>query len=119
LYTAYTGSSNTLKVSYKIPLTSLDVKASYNIEEFQTEFSITSPIRSCTLKAASVKERNEWLDALHTAIEDHQNRKRTFREKYRSQIEEMNLNRKPGIDLNPPLKESTLTIEHFGFININ
>jgi hypothetical protein len=84
------------------------VKASNNVEEFQTEFSITSPVRSCTLKAGTVRERNEWLDALHTAIEDHENRKRTFKEQNsRMAVAEINSNTKPG--------KITLTISYFIF----
>jgi len=87
LYTAYSGNLSTdlmaLKLSYKIPLTSLGVKASSKADDFQTEFSITSAVRSCTLRAGTVKERNDWLDALHTAIEEHKMRKRTFKEQWK------------------------------------
>jgi len=46
--------------------------------DYSTEFYITSSVRSCTLRAKDVKERNEWLDALNTAIEEYRSRKATF-----------------------------------------
>jgi hypothetical protein len=49
LYTAHSGNLGTdagsLRLSYKIPLTSLKVKASHRAEDFQNEFSITSTVR--------------------------------------------------------------------------
>ena len=61
LYTAYSGNLasdvSALKLSYKIPLTSLRVKASSRADDFQNEFSITSTVRSCTLRAGTVKVR--------------------------------------------------------------
>lgn len=74
---SWSGDSTGLRVSYKIPLTSLQVRAP-NAEEFETEFNITSPIRSCTLRANSVNQRNEWLESLNSAIEEHVSRKATF-----------------------------------------
>ena len=54
LYTTYHGSwagdSTSLKVSYTIPLNQLHVHVP-TAEDFQNEFSITSNVRSCTLKA--------------------------------------------------------------------
>ena len=54
LYTSYHGSwagdSTSLKVSYTIPLNQLHVHVP-TAEDFQNEFSITSNVRSCTLKA--------------------------------------------------------------------
>ncbi len=47
-------------------------------EEMSTEFELTSPVRSFTVRANSVRERNAWLDAINTAIEDHASRKATF-----------------------------------------
>ena len=43
-----------------------------------TELHLTSPIRSFCVRGASIRERNAWLDALNTAIEDHNSRKATF-----------------------------------------
>lgn len=81
LYCTYTGSwagdSTSLRVSYRIPLTELQVRAP-NAEEYDTEFDITSPVRSCTLRANTVSERNEWLEAMSSAIEEHISRKATF-----------------------------------------
>ena len=83
LYCTYAGSwsgdSTSLRVTYKIPLSALQVRVSTAAEaEYENEFNITSPVRSCTLRASSVSERNEWLDALNSAIEEHVNRKATF-----------------------------------------
>merc|ERR1711997_123685 len=81
LYTSYHGSwagdSTSLKVSYTIPLNQLHVHVP-TAEDYQNEFSITSNVRSCTLRARSVQERNDWLDALNSAIEDYRSRKATF-----------------------------------------
>ena len=86
LYCTYAGSwsgdSTSLRVTYKIPLSALQVRvtstAAGGVAEYENEFNITSPVRSCTLRASSVAERNEWLDALNSAIEEHINRKATF-----------------------------------------
>jgi len=81
LYTTYhgtwSGDSTSLKVSYNIMLNQLHVHVP-QAEDFQTEFSITSNVRSCTLRASNVKERNDWLDALNSAIEEYRNKKATF-----------------------------------------
>ena len=81
LYCTYAGSwsgdSTSLRVTYKIPLSALQVRVT-STAEHENEFNITSPVRSCTLRASSVAERNEWLDALNSAIEEHINRKATF-----------------------------------------
>merc|ERR1719410_1778743 len=81
LYCSYQGSwagdSTSLKVGYTIPLNQLHVHVP-TAEDFQNEFSITSNVRSCTLKARDVEERNSWLDALNSAIEDYRSRKATF-----------------------------------------
>ena len=47
-------------------------------EEFQEEFSITSNVRSFTVRAGSVDDRNDWLEAINSAIEEQQNRRSTF-----------------------------------------
>jgi hypothetical protein len=83
LYCTYAGSwsgdSTSLRVTYKIPLASLQVRVSGTAEaDYQNEFNITSPVRSCTLRAGSVSERNDWLDALNSAVEEHVSRKATF-----------------------------------------
>ena len=93
LYTTYSGSwsgadTTSLRVSYQIPLSTLQVRLPSNVpvnmteadggEEMSTEFQLTSPIRSFTVRASSVRERNSWLDAINTAIEDHASRKATF-----------------------------------------
>ena len=54
LYSTYTGNlsltSASLKVSYNIPLNHLQIQVPQS-EDFQNEFSITSNVRSCTLRA--------------------------------------------------------------------
>merc|ERR1719410_3210274 len=81
LYCSYQGSwagdSTSLKVGYTIPLNQLQVQVP-TAEDYQNEFSITSNVRSCTLRARSVQERNDRLDALNSAIEDYRSRKATF-----------------------------------------
>ena len=100
LYTAYSGNLTTdlttLRLSYKIPLTQLKVDVSNRADDFQNEFSITSTVRSCTLRAGTVKERNDWLDALQTAIEEHVLRKRTFKESTVNRTLESLEKTKPG-----------------------
>jgi len=83
LYTSYQGAwagdNTSLKVTYSIMLNQLSVNLSpCQDREYSTEFSITSNVRSCTLRAKDVRERNDWLDALSTAIEDYRSRKATF-----------------------------------------
>ena len=46
--------------------------------EMATELHLTSPVRSFCVRASTVRDRNGWLDALNTAIEDHNSRKATF-----------------------------------------
>ena len=72
-----TGDSAALRLSYTIELSQLHVHVP-RAEEFQNEFSITSSVRSCTLRARDLKERNEWLEALNSAIEEFRSRKATF-----------------------------------------
>ena len=72
-----TGDSASLRLSYTIELSQLHVHVP-RAEEFQNEFSITSSVRSCTLRARDLKERNEWLEALNSAIEEFRSRKATF-----------------------------------------
>ena len=76
-YFSGTGDSAALRLSYTIELSQLHVHVP-RAEEFQNEFSITSSVRSCTLRARDLKERNEWLEALNSAIEEFRSRKATF-----------------------------------------
>ena len=86
LYCTYSGSTwsgeatpdTPLRVTYRIPLTTLQVRVPPSFDDAHSEFYITSPVRSCTLRCATVHERNEWLEALNSAIEDHVSRKATF-----------------------------------------
>ena len=74
---AGTGPTSALRLSYTIELSQLHVHVP-RAEEFQHEFSITSSVRSCTLRARDLKERNDWLEALNSAIEEFRSRKATF-----------------------------------------
>ncbi len=76
---APSSSSSSLRVSYRIPLTALRVRAPPSSEEhYALEFDVTSPVRSCTLRASTPQERNEWLEAMNSAVEEHVSRKATF-----------------------------------------
>jgi len=81
LYTTYHGTwvdgSTSLKVSYVIMLNQLRISVPQS-EAFQTEFSITSNVRSVTVRASDVTERNEWLEAINSAIEENQSKKASF-----------------------------------------
>ena len=81
LYTHYqgpwAGEGTRLKVSYCLRLDQLSLSVPSN-EEFQEEFSITSNIRSVTVRASCVAARNDWLEAINSAIEDLHSRRATF-----------------------------------------
>ena len=66
-----------MKVTYCLNLNQLSLSVPSN-EEFQEEFSITSNVRSFTVRAGSVDDRNDWLEAINSAIEEQQNRRSTF-----------------------------------------
>ncbi len=97
--------SSSLRVSHRLPLSTLRVRAPPSAEgPYAHEFDVTSPVRSCTLRAATqqviinghpedsyahnysiliaetnaFQERNDWLEALNSAIEEHMSRKATF-----------------------------------------
>merc|ERR1719479_373931 len=44
----------------------------------ETEFSISSSVRSCSLRARNLHERNAWLEALNSAVEEQRSRKASF-----------------------------------------
>jgi len=81
LYTTYHGTwvddSTSLRVSYVIMLNQLRITVPQS-EAFQTEFSITSNVRSVTVRASNVNERNDWVEAINSAIEENQNKKASF-----------------------------------------
>eukprot|EP00092_Neocalanus_flemingeri_P072430 GFUD01089170.1.p1 GENE.GFUD01089170.1~~GFUD01089170.1.p1 ORF type:complete len:841 (-),score=219.96 GFUD01089170.1:209-2731(-) len=81
LYTTYHGpwvdDSTSLRVSYMIMLNQLRITVPQS-EAFQTEFSITSNVRSVTVRASSVNDRNDWLEAINSAIEENQSKKASF-----------------------------------------
>jgi len=99
LYTHYqgpwAGETTRLKVTYCLNLNQLSLSVPSN-EEFQEEFSITSNVRSFTVRAGSVDDRNDWLEAINSAIEEQQNRRSTFN---------------PADDGVPTLSRATLTPE--------
>ena len=64
-------------MTYCLNLNQLSLSVPSN-EEFQEEFSITSNVRSFTVRAGSVDDRNDWLEAINSAIEEQQNRQSTF-----------------------------------------
>ena len=68
-------SGPSLKVSYTIPLDCLIISL---VAEEETEFTITSTVRSCSLRARNLHERNAWLEALNSAVEEQRNRKASF-----------------------------------------
>ena len=68
-------SGPSLKVSYTIPLDCLIISL---VEGDETEFTITSTVRSCSLRARNLHERNAWLEALNSAVEEQRNRKASF-----------------------------------------
>ena len=64
-------------MGYCLKLDQLSLSVPSN-EEFQEEFSITSNIRSVTVRATDVDVRNDWLEAINSAIEELQNRQLSF-----------------------------------------
>ena len=62
-------------MSYTIPLDCLIISL---VEGDETEFTITSTVRSCSLRARNLHERNAWLEALNSAVEEQRNRKASF-----------------------------------------
>jgi len=81
LYTTYQGTwmddSTRLRVSYVIMLNQLRISVPQS-EAFQTEFSVTSNVRGFTVRASTVDERNDWREAIMSAIEENQNKKASF-----------------------------------------
>ncbi len=47
-------------------------------EEYPMDFNIISPVRSCTLRAQTVAEKEEWVRAIQEAVKAHLKRKETF-----------------------------------------
>ncbi len=71
-----------LKTSYKIPLSSLEVTVPGDSGNYSGEraldFSIISPVRSCTFRAATPAERDAWVAAMRKAVREHHDRRATF-----------------------------------------
>ena len=62
-------------MSYTIPLDSLMISL---VAAEETEFTISSSVRSCSLRARNLHERNAWLEALNSAVEEQRSRKASF-----------------------------------------
>ena len=62
-------------MSYTIPLEELIISL---VPGEETEFTITSSVRSCSLRARNVHERNCWLESLNSAVEEQRSRKASF-----------------------------------------
>ena len=75
-----------LKVSYTIPLDSLLISL---VATEETEFTISSPVRSCSLRARNLHERNAWLEALNSAVEEQRSRKASFSKAGEEEVEEL------------------------------
>ena len=76
LYT-HSGVSGKLKVDYRLHLGKIRLAVPSN-QEFQEEFSIITSLRSFTVRASSMAVRNEWLEAINSAIEDFKTKINTF-----------------------------------------
>jgi len=64
-----TAADGPLRVTYRIPLASLDVAEPAAAAEYALDFSIVSPVRSCTFRASSVAERAAWVGKSCSLIE--------------------------------------------------
>jgi len=81
LYTHYagggTGESARLKVAHCIHLNQLTLQIP-DAEQYPMEFSVISNARSFTAMANSVEERDEWVEAIHTAKVNYEENLKTF-----------------------------------------
>uniref|UniRef100_A0A8D8V2T4 FYVE, RhoGEF and PH domain-containing protein 6 n=1 Tax=Cacopsylla melanoneura TaxID=428564 RepID=A0A8D8V2T4_9HEMI len=71
LYTSYYGTQAGYHLNYELPLNGMKVCLP-KTEDYQNEFSIITVKRSFTLQASSIAEREEWMKALETAIQENQ-----------------------------------------------
>ena len=62
-------------MTYTIPLEDLTISL---VPGEEREFNINSSVRSCSLRARNVHERNLWLEALNSAVEEQRSRKASF-----------------------------------------
>jgi len=81
LYTHYagggTGESARLRVAQCIHLNQLNLQIP-QAEQYPREFSVISNAKSFTVMADSVAERDEWIEAIHTAKENYEENQKTF-----------------------------------------
>ncbi|KAH9363544.1 hypothetical protein HPB48_005923 [Haemaphysalis longicornis] len=68
-----------LRVNYELPLSGMKVMVPPQ-QDYQNEFSVYTTKRSFILSASSPEEREEWISALNTAIQDNIHRKSSFHE---------------------------------------
>ncbi|XP_077546989.1 uncharacterized protein LOC144159399 isoform X3 [Haemaphysalis longicornis] len=66
-----------LRVNYELPLSGMKVMVPPQ-QDYQNEFSVYTTKRSFILSASSPEEREEWISALNTAIQDNIHRKSSF-----------------------------------------
>jgi FYVE/RhoGEF/PH domain-containing protein 5/6 len=73
-----TGVDGALRVTYRIPLASLEVVEPPTAAEYALDFSIISPVRSCTFRASTSAERTAWVAALKRTAAEARRRRATF-----------------------------------------
>lgn len=90
LYLTQIQSSDILYLNYELPLDDCQVltpndnskladhQQQTNGQQLDTEFSVSTPIRSFSLIAKSRQERDEWVGSLRRTIEEHVARRRSF-----------------------------------------
>lgn len=66
-----------LRVNYELPLSGMKVMVPPQ-QDYQNEFSVYTTKRSFILSASSPEEREEWISALNSAIQDNIHRKSSF-----------------------------------------
>ncbi|CAH0384135.1 unnamed protein product [Bemisia tabaci] len=77
ILTSYYGSMTGLKVNYELPLSGMKVYVPQT-EDYHNEFSIITTTRSFSLRARTQIERQEWVEALESAIRDNIQRQLSF-----------------------------------------
>merc|ERR1719468_241609 len=82
LYTYYVGAwvddNTSLRVGYTILIGDLQVRGPPPDHPYPTEFFMTSSVRSFIVRAKSIGERDDWIEALSSAQEDHFEKLGTF-----------------------------------------
>ncbi len=66
----------------QIPLSSLEVSVPEDGSNYsgdrRLDFSIISPVRSCTFRCSAPAERDAWVAAMRRAVREHHDRRATF-----------------------------------------